>query len=256
MEQFRRTEKPKLKLAVLNRSPRDIDFIIDAWSKIDFIDRVWFKYFDGLEVINKINQFVKEHPEYTHFLLIADDACPTIEGCRQLIKDIEEYDFPVITGVTNSCNMYDMSDRICSWCKNKEEHPFLNITPIPASYIEESDGTLVQSSIQWHYSYMNNEWRKKNQGIYKIWMNGLGLCAVRRDILLQIPLRQLTLRLKSGGKGNNGSDDFMFAIDCAKHGIPQYVDTRVFMRHYGLYHNELLVNKKPRKIIIDRAISI
>jgi len=48
----------------------------------------------------------------------------------------------------------------------------------------------------------------------------------------------------------------MFAVDCSKHGIPQYADTRVFMRHYGLYHNDLLVGKKPKKIVIDKATSV
>ena len=255
MEEFKRKEKVKLNPAVLIRSPRDIQFILDAWAKVDFIDRVWFKYFNGLEVIEEINKFVREHPEYTHFLLIADDAEPTVEGCKQLIKDMEEYDFPVISGVTNSCNMYDTKDRICTWCKNKEEHPHLNITPIQASYQEDKDGNLIKKSVQWHHSYMNNEWRKTHQGIYKIWMQGLGLAAVRRDILLKVPLREIHL-IDNGRIIRNGSDDFGFAIDCTKRGVPQYADTRVFMRHYGLYHNQLLVGKKPKQIIIEKAKTI
>jgi len=224
-------------------SPRDIDFVKEAYNKIDFIDKVWFKYYIKKDVIVECFKFLRKHPEYTHIMLCSDDVVISPYMIKRLLKNVLEYDFPAISGCCNYCDMYLHKSHDCSWCIKNEDHPLINVTfevfkhwDAPLLINKETDIQLV-----------TEEWRQEHPIIKQVWYQGFLLSIIRRDIFLKHGLKPTFLAVRKGKKIYNYSSDFSFAVECHKHAIPQFVDFRVHARHFGVYHTGVQMQYGKRK---------
>jgi len=220
---------------------RRIPEVLDAFERLDFIDKVYFHNYTPARVSGKINKYLEQHGHrYTHVLVSSDDITPSPENIRQLIKDVSEYDLPCVAGWCNIC-YFDRSDQygmICSACADESSHENTNVTFEPVDSSKLSKGA---------YQFVTVEWAQDHPAIYPVWFQGMACGMVSMETYRQVPFRSLL-----GGKGGL-MQDLAFADDCAKAGITQFVDFRVGMHHYGTYHGHLLVGKEPTRIDFKKA---
>ena len=224
------------------RSPREIPEVKELFDKIDFVDKVWMKNFDAFQVLDKTREFVKEHPEYTHIILTADDVYPDIMLMRYLIDDILLYDVPVISGCINLCNIWsENGGSHCDYCEKKQEHKEINITSEPVDY-KDWKGNRSKEILKW--DWITEEFRKQNLGIHKCWFQGHAFAVMRRDIFDAIGSKPYS--------SDCASDDIAFAIECCECNIPQFVDFRAWSFHSCLFHHKLNVGIKESEIIFEK----
>lgn len=237
---------------ILIRSPRIIPEVIEEFNKINFIDKAWIKFYDGFQVINKCNEFVRDHPEYTHFVICSDDGIPTVEGLKLLMADAENYD--VVSGCCNYCNMWSNGKGICDFCRLNIPHKQINVTLESMTLpLNISGEYFTRNLIMSDYPILTEKWRQENQGIFKVWYQGFAYSFIKRDILLKIPLRPEKFQ-REGGFVSWAIDDVAFARDCVKNNIDQFVDFRAFFRHLGQHHGKLLVGINEPEIVIERKV--
>jgi hypothetical protein len=200
-------------------SPRDLPEFEHFISKITKYDKYFAKYFYEIDAYNKLRDYFLTHTEYTHLVLCADDLLVTNEAFDILIKDIEEFDYPVVSGI---CNL--------TYIELNKSATTLDIP-----------GTAITD-----YNFITKEqielWRNNGEYIHQVRFNGFALCFIRRDIVERCPFR--------GGQGL----DRQFGIDCNKENIPMYVDIRAesfhikFRMGFGMYE-KMFVREKPTQCI-------
>ena len=224
-------------------SPRDIAEVKKAFDKIDYVDKVWFKYFTKPSVLRQTKQFVESHKEYTHIIIVLDDVVCQPDSVKTLLDDLLVYDFPVLSGCFNFCNCWATGVRWCTWCQENKPHPYINITfeSIPKKDI------ITKRPTRKSYKFVTEEWRKANPTIKQVWFEGFGLAVIRRDVYEKIDFRCWVPAI-------NRTTDVPWAIDLENAGIPQFCDFRVKSRHRAFSEDrDLLVGKKSSKIIFQQA---
>lgn len=153
-------------------------------------------------------QFFLEHKEYTHLAIGTDDIIVKPEDMIQLGKDLEEKDYPILTG---TMNVY------------QEDFQYLNITK-----------NVV--SPRWHDRFY--EWipakdvgkHTKNGPIILVAFSGFPVMIIRRDVVEKIPFYTDSMFNEITQK-DGGSLDVQYCWNAHKLGIGIYADTRVFMVH-------------------------
>jgi hypothetical protein len=224
-------------------SVRRIPEVKEAFERLDFIDKVYFRNYTPARVSGKINAYLEEHGRrYTHVLVTSDDITPSPGNIKQLIHDVAEYDLPCVAGWCNICyfDRQDQHGMICGACADGKPHKNTNVTFSPVDSTKLSKGA---------YQFVTVDWAQDHPAIYPVWFQGMACGMVSMKTHRQIPFRSLL-----EGKGGL-MQDLAFADDCAKAGTPQFVDFRVGMRHYGTYHGKLLVGKEPTHIDFEKAKS-
>ena len=243
IEQIRRSKPVHVKPLMVIMSVRRIPEVINAFQKLNFIDKVYFRNFTPSQVSEEINTYLDDHGrKYTHILITSDDITPSPENIRQLIDDVRVYDFPCIAGYCNICyfDRQDSNGAICGSCVDDKPHKDTNVTFEPVDVIKLSKRA---------YNFVKTEWARDHPDIYQVWFQGMACGMVSMETHQRIPFRSL-LYGKAGLM-----QDLAFALDCAKHGIPQFVDFRIGIRHYGTHHGKLLVGKEPTRIDYEKATS-
>lgn len=243
LDGFRRKSPVKIKPILVILNPREIEEAISAFNKIDYVDKVWFKNFNKINVIKEVTQWFSEHKEYTHIILVIDDVeCP-YDSVKKLIDDLSVYDFPVLSGCFNFCNVWTSGLKYCTFCEEGKPHEFINITLDPVLFPDRTSGP--------EFHWVTEKWRQGNPTIKQVWFQGFPLAVIRRDIFEKIGLRI------QNEKMGLFSSDLPWAIDCDKAGIPQFCDFSVLLHHHGDKRNrELLVNTRPRKIIFNEKTKV
>jgi hypothetical protein len=240
LDKFKRSNLAKVKPLMVIMAVRRIPQVQRAFGKLRFIDRVFFKNFNASEISGEINSYLQDHSDgYTHIMLSSDDITPSPANIRQLMADVAEYDLPIVAGYCNICE-FDKQDShgcVCGCCVDNKPHRNTNAT------FEQVRLPPARSS----YKFVPMEWALLHPGIYPVWFQGNACGMIRKEILQEMPLR-------SWNDGEGGlMQDLAMAFDLAKREIPQFVDFRVGMRHYGTHHGRLLVGKEPRAIEFQEA---
>lgn len=197
-------------------SPRDIQAVKEAYDKIDYVDKLWIKYYEPIEAYAIAESFFLDYPEYTHIIINCDDAIPQYEHIAMLIADIKKYDFPAIAGcctVDKTSNDMRLSFGLSDFRGQSPHHQ------VP------------------------NEFRTLN-GIVRCWWQGMAYGVIRRDLLE-----------KTGLKGLQNlacNQDLQFSLNLIKLCIPQYIDVRCYMIHArGI--GKSFVGEKPKYTILEVA---
>jgi len=220
-------KRRKIKPLLAIMSPRDIPWIEEKISKIDYVDKVWFKGTPTDETLKRIEKYFMKHKEYTHLILHADDAVPDYNAVAMLIADAEKYDFEVISG--------------CCCMDKITEDMFLNLT---FNIVAKKRSAKLRREA---YRFLPYEFRELN-GIIRVWFQGNALGMVRRDVIERIGGLKTWFH-RFGG-------DLRFCYDCWKYGIRQYTDLRVYMDHYKYPQTIPPYNikiKGPPRIIKQKA---
>lgn len=258
LDDYRRTElvvdyvldggevKVQLDKSIINpilmiMSPRDIPEVIEAFNKIDYVDKVWFKYYDKPRLLREIRRFFMKHVEYTHLIIVSDDVFCPYNSIKTLIEDLIIYDFPVLSGCFNLCSIRfrswaDNQENYCYLCKQNMSHGKLNII------VEKPKKSYP---LEKEY-FVTEKWRRANPIIKRVWFQGFPLAVIRRDVYEKIQFRCHASGITA--------TDLPWAIDLDKVGIPQFCDFGVKLRHRALPRDrELLVGIKKPKIVFQPA---
>lgn len=245
----------KINIAILIRSPREIPEVLEAFKRINFMDKFWIKNYTGLESMIQANKIIKDHPEYTHFVMCSDDGIPTVKGLNQLIANINYYDCDVVSGCCNYCNMWMNKKGVCNFCEYDLPHKYINVALSPMNLPLDGTGTYFTRALTINdYNIVTENWREINQGTYRVWYQGFAYTFIKREIALKVPFRSEKIIIRGGETIVWGIHDVAFARDCAEKGIVQSVDTRAYFKHLGQHHAELQVGKKKAEIIIERKV--
>lgn len=212
----------------------EMDEIYEEFYKIpcDKWDIAYFKYPYGQRLAEGL---LKKNPEYTHLVLVANDMIPTKECFEQLVKDLEEYDYPVLSGVVN----VDM---------NKLKNHYNVCFNLPSlEYAKRHYRWMPESVIKTCLDY--------GAPIQKVKFSGFPMMFIRRDVLEKTRINYLDPKLttiedavwdRRGGFAN----DLCFANNCHVNNIPIHADLRCKMKHFGLKGKQKVGINKPKLTFI------
>lgn len=153
-----------------------------------------------------MRSYFLEHEEYTHLILHPDDLIVNYEHYVKLMKNIEEHDFPVISGI---CNVDSNSRNHILACVDK---------PFPS----------LKRNIR-SYKFMSVD--EINTGIRRMLWIGFPFMWVRRDIMEKIEFEDDS-RWNMNSPNLGWGFDIVFCHYCKELDIPVYADLNVFMKHY------------------------
>jgi hypothetical protein len=203
----------------------------DYWlSKLTDIDRLLIKNYEHCEAHMLARKFFLDHPEYTHFLFIAEDIILTKDMLQLLIQDLEENDFPVL----------------CGYCNWDWRHDWVNITlkdlrKVQVSYAEQYDFVNVYNMVGGKMEYP----------FQKVFFQGLAVTFIKRNIMEQItfkPYKFISDKLLGKFEKRGIMHDLQMAIEYANLSIPVVCDTRCFCVHGGLT-TQFIPNPLPEKTV-------
>jgi hypothetical protein len=219
-------------------SPRNILEVIEAYNKIDYVDKYWIKYHTEREALMETTRFFKEHTEYTHLILTGDDTVPNYDVVAKLIADFNAHpEIEVISAIIG----------LDYFTKNNT----LSLTIEPV--INEEIARTVPSGYYRRLPYVFTS----TQGLIRVWYQGFAFTMMARHILELIGLKTWL------NNTTEWASDLKFAFDCWKAGIPQYVDLRTFMWHrqrrgesdteYEILNRGRKGTKKFTKLVLSSA---
>jgi len=215
----------KVKPLLVILSPRDIPWLEEQTNKIDYVDKLWIKYYTEEEADKIATEYFLNHPEYTHIIINADDAKQEYNHIAMLVADYKKYGFPIITGCC---------------CQNKINNRDLHLNLTLNQVISSLNDKPV-------YLHLSNEMRFLN-GIIRVWFQGNATPLIERDIFIKLGgLKPIT----------KWQTDLRFSYMAWKEKIPQFVDLRCYMEHfrYPLSHGKyrLLVGEKKPYVKLIKA---
>lgn len=187
-------------------SPRDIPQVLDAWSKLDF-DQLHVKYYREYDAYQQIRNFFLEHQEYTHLAICPDDLVITPKDLQILIKDLSEFNYPVLSGV-------------CNVGLNPEAVDYLAIITV-------EHGLPSRHSSDRHFEWAQD---KDLDTITRVAFSGFPLIIIRRDIVEKFDFDSQS-KLEGNDPNMTGNLDIVFCWNCQDHKIPIFVDKRAKMLH-------------------------
>jgi len=203
-----------MKVLMCIMSPRCIPEVIEAYDKIDYIDKYWIKNHTEREALGEVERFFKEHTEYTHLVLTGDDTVPNYNVVAQLIADFNAH--PEIEIISATIGLDYFAD---------DNNLSLTIEPVV-----KEENTMNLS----YTAYKRIPYEFVSEGLIRVWYQGFAFTMMTRRVLELIGLKTWQ---------NNKSEcmsDLKFSFDCWEAKIPQYADLRTFMWHR--HHEEPIIN--------------
>jgi hypothetical protein len=216
------------------RSPRDNPVIEQNFDTITSIDKLWIKHYPIFTANQKLLDWVmKNNKNYTHVIMTTDDVMFSQSDLNQLIDDLKEYDFPILTGVCNFCHIWmGPKQGTCCLCNENKPHEYLSATFNPLADIiikgEFLHNTKTPAISRDTYDFIPDNFRVENPIIKQVYFHGIALTAIRMDIFLKLD----GLHLYNKDKGIS-ADDVNLAIECYNRNILQFADFKVFVQHLG-----------------------
>lgn len=202
----------KINPLLCSPSPRDITDVYEALKETGY-DRLYAKYYPEKTAYNLLRDYFLDHEEYTHLVICPDDLIIRKKNIDTLIWDLEQKDYPILSGV---CNVDSAATK-----------DFLNITwnlPHPKRTVPE------KGVIGWrHYHWVHKD-QKIDPVVRPFLFSGFAAMFIRRDVVKRY---KFTDDANQNGTPSliTGAIDVMFANICAIENIPQMVDTAVRMEH-------------------------
>lgn len=211
----------KVNLLIMNPSPRAIKQFESSLKKINELYDVYrIKFnFNEKQAYEKGRQFFLSHPEYTHMAILPDDLIVDAEDIDILIKDLEQKDYPVISGI---CNF------------SLESKKFFNtMCLIAEDKYMAYDEFMLTAKYQYDFLMKRSEFenkRDKGINIERVLFSGFPFSIIRRDVLEKIGFTPVEPQFKSRVIDGMGID-CVFYNNCLRMNIPCYVDYRLEALH-------------------------
>lgn len=194
----------KSKILLGRGSPRSDIKIVESLNGILPCDKLIPRFIPEFKAYQMMRQYFLDHKEYTHLVLATDDIVVKPKHVTQLIKDIEKFDYPVISGMMN----VDQGDEI-------------NVN-------------LTRALGMKNRRLRAYKWIKRielpDEDIFQVAFSGFPLMAIKREIVKDYIFQ--ADRVFEGKPPDRGASlDFVFCWYCQDHNIPVMVDQRIDMKH-------------------------
>ncbi len=195
---------PKSKILLGRGSPRSNIPRVEYQNEFLPCDKIIPRFIPEWQAYKLMREYFLEHMEYSHLVLATDDIVVKPEHIKQLIRDIELHDYPVVAGLMN----VDQGDKI-------------NINIAYQLPLKNRRSRKYQ-------------WMKRNElpidNCFKVAFNGFSLMAIRRDIVAKSSFS--ADRVFEGKPPEQGASlDLVFCYWCQDNNIPVYCDKRIDMEH-------------------------
>lgn len=209
----------KVNLLLFRGSPRSNIENVEMWNEKLPCDKLIVRYTLEHPAYKIARDFFMAHGEYTHLVIATDDIVVKPKHVEQLIKDLQEKDYPVLSGMMN----VDQADVNT-----------VNLTrTLPT---KERRGR--------HYKHITRKELEGSEDFFQVAFSGFPLMAIRRDIVEKFPFD--ADRIYQGLDGSRGASlDLVFCWNCQENAIPVWVDKRIDMKHLRS-SGKNLVGKKEK----------
>jgi hypothetical protein len=201
----------KLNPLICSPSPRDIPRWLEAMKKLDFVDRLYCKYFTPEKLAYDIgrNYFIT-HEEYTHLVIIPDDLIVEPDQLKSMITTVERTDFPVFSGVANmdltaGKDMFSISFDVIHIDPNRRRYSLISREEI-------------------------NEYARRGRYMKVNWA-GFPCMFIRRDIVEKFEFNLDGIARHDSNGFTGCCTDTVFCFECYICDVPIYVDPAVQMLH-------------------------
>lgn len=205
--------------------PSPFDFtLVEKHQKHLQIDKIIPRYYREDVAYKLIRDYFLKHKQYTHLVIACSDIVVNQNHIWQLERDLQDHDYPVITGIMNICL------------------EFLNVYNITSNVVHPQ-----MPEFNW---YVEDTLPKEN--IFRVNWSGFPLMCIRRDIVERFDFEPINLYLKDKNL-LYGSLDVVLCFKFFKENIPIYADKRIKLLHLKEVQEksqETKVGKKPAKLIV------
>lgn len=184
---------------------QDIPQVMEARMKLNY-DRLDVLYMYPGKAYGILRNFFLKRKEYTHLVIQQGDLLVTDDNIKIIEEDLSYHDFAVLCGCCN-VDQDALKDKMIT-TKNLP-HPMYD--PLPFR----------------HYDYHTKD-EVFGKKIVRVPFAGNCLACIRRDVVEQIPFETDGY---INSREHGGNIDVMFAVNCAKAGIPIRVDYSNMMIH-------------------------
>lgn len=225
---------------IFSPSPRDIPQWLEAMKKITTVDKLFVKYFTPeKKAYDLARNYFLANFEYSHLVIIPDDLIVTPEQFKSLIDSVEEFDYPVFSGVANMDNTV-----------NKDVFS-LSYDLIHIERDKRRFSLITRQEIDYE--------AKLGRHIKVMW-SGFPCIFIRRDVVEKF-------EFNLDGIANNDPDGFsgccidtVFCFYCYMCDIPIYVDPSVQMLHLKINdsikeHFHAGDDNYPPKVYLEKSIT-
>jgi GT2 family glycosyltransferase len=182
-------------------------------DQITFLDKLLVKYYNHEEAFQIIRNFFLEHKEYTHLLIYAEDVLATPDSVKLLIKDAEEYNYPVVTAWFN----FDFKrDWIAISTKDLSRERI--VLAEQYNFLKPTDMLFYDSPFM------------------EVTFTGMPLTLIRRDVVEKVTFKPYSYthdKILGTYMKRGTMFDLQFCLECRSLGIPIVLDKRAFAVHFG-----------------------
>lgn len=212
---------PQRQVKILFGVPTPFEFkLVEKWQKEINIDIIKPKYYPEIQAYTIIRDYFLAHPEYTHLAIACSDIVVKPEHFSQLIEDLNEFNYPVLTGMMNLALEY------------------LNVYNITKNVVEPERPA---------YDWFTNV--DEMDMIQKVWFSGFPLMVIRRDIVEKIPFERTSDLIGIDREVN--CLDISFCWRCYEKKVPIFADTRVKLLHL----KELNDESQPVLVGVEKPVT-
>lgn len=210
--------------------------IVEFWRrKIDQIDVLEIQNYWHEEAYQFAKDFFLKHREYSHLLIIPEDAIVTPDHVDLLLDESAKIGYPVISGYSNIDFRKDLVNITTKDLRN-----------IKLAFQEQYQHPSIKTVLVGAFDYP----------LQKVFFCGHTLCLIRRDVVEKTSFKAYKtiddlIRRKqfgTGGKPFGIMHDVQFCIECANLGVPIYVDLRLLFIHFGVTVDMVNLKGKIRTI--------
>jgi hypothetical protein len=203
-------------------------------DQIIFLDKLLVKYYNHEDAYQIVRKFFLEHKEYTHLLIYAEDVLATPDIVKLLIKDAEEYNYPVVTAWFN----FDFKR---NWIAISTKDLSKERIVLAEQY------TLLKPTDMLFY----------DSPFMEVTFTGMPLTIIRRDVVEKVTFKPYSYTHDNifGTYMKRGfMFDLQFCLECKRLGIPIILDKRVFAVHFGDTRQFINLANKKREVEFIKAL--
>lgn len=203
--------------------PRRIQRCVGALNALD-IDKVYLSCMWQAEIAPEIARIVREHDEYTHFLIISDDGAPEQQALDRVLWGLDA-GFPVVTG----------------YCNLDEKSPLVNLTSRPFA--------IKDRPVWSDYAWMGRAEVEAYPGDYiTTHFAGLALTGMSREMWLRYPFAVITKPDDPRGYGS----DWYLCRRLQDDGVSIVAPVGAFMEHLKEDSMTQAVTDRERRLLIGK----
>lgn len=205
-------------------------------SQTNCIDRLEIRNYMHDEAHKIARDYFLANPQYSHFLYMCEDGLYTPDHIKLLMTDVEEEDYPIISGWSN-----------VDWASQQGNISFRDMKNLVVRGREVYQHPKITDLVLGKHGFP----------IVKVWFMGTTLAMIKREVVEKLSfgaysfMDERYVQMMFGVRRRFGSmQDFQLCLECAKLGIPIHVDLRVFCAHMVQPIGTFSVKGKPRTVTL------